>query len=121
MSAKRLTLNPHKTQVLLLIHITRFKQKLHPFVVSLNDISIEIRQSVKYLGIHFDSTLNFISHMQMIKQQVSTAIGILCRLKSMAPVKILFSVYYCAEFWSGDARLKIICIDFRCFRTNVWE
>ena len=91
MIANRLTLNPHKTQALVL---TRSKQKLQPFLLSLNNISIEIRQSVKYLGTHLDSTLNFTNHIQMIERRVSTAIGILCKLRSMAPVKILLSVYY---------------------------
>ena len=95
MIANRLTLNSHKTQALVL---TRSKQKLQPFLLSLNNISIEIRHSVKYLGIHLDSTLNFTSHIQMIEQRVSTAIGILCKLKSMAPVKILLSVYYAIVF-----------------------
>ena len=34
----------------------------------------------------------------MVKRRVSTAIGILCKLKSMAPVKILLSVYYAIVF-----------------------
>ena len=95
MIANRLTLNSHKTQALVL---TRSKQKLQPFLLSLNNIFIEIRQSVKYLGIHLDSTLNFTSHIQMVERRVSTAIGILCKLKSMAPVKILLSVYYAIVF-----------------------
>ena len=95
MIANRLTLNPHKIQALVL---TRSKQKLQPFLLSLNNIFIEIRQSVKYLSIHLDSTLNFTSHTQMVERRVSTAIGILCKLKSMAPVKILLSVYYAIVF-----------------------
>ena len=34
----------------------------------------------------------------MVERRVSTAIGILCKLKFMAPVKILFSVYYAIVF-----------------------
>ena len=80
--------------------MTSLSQKLQPFLLSLNNISIEIRQSVKYLGIHLDSTLNFTSHIQMVERRVSTAIGILCKLKYMymAPVKILLSVYYAIVF-----------------------
>ena len=95
MIANRLTLNPYETQALVL---TRSKQKLQPFLLSLNNISIKIRQSVKYLGIHLDSTLNFTSHIQMVERRVSTAIGILCKLKSMAPVKILLYMYYAIVF-----------------------
>ena len=57
MIANRLTLNLHKTRALVL---NRSKQKHQPFLLSLNNISIEIRQSVKYLGIHLDSTLNLL-------------------------------------------------------------
>ena len=90
MITNRLTLNPHKTQAIVL---TRSKQKLQPFLLSFNNVSIEIRQSVKYLGIHLDSTLNFTSYIQMVERRVSTAIDILCKIKSMAPVKILLYVY----------------------------
>ena len=123
MIANSLTLNPHKTQALVL---TQSKQKLQPFLLSLNNISIEIRQSVKYLGIHLDSTLNFTSHIQMVEQRVSTAIGILCKLKSMAPVKILLSVYYAIVFphlmygilpWGCSSKNNLH--KFRCSRTNV--
>ena len=87
MITNRLTLDPLKTQAL---PLTRSKQKLQGFMLSLNNISIEIRENVQYLGIHLDSTLNFTNHNQMIEQQASTAIGILCRLKSMAPIKFCF-------------------------------
>ena len=62
----------------------------------LNNIFIEVRQSVKYLGIHFDSTLNITRHTQMIERRVSTAIGILCKLKSMVSViKIYGFIDFC--------------------------
>ena len=95
MIVNKLTLNPCKTQAVLL---TRSQQKLQPFILSLNNISIEILQSVKYQGIHLDATLNFICHIQMIERRVTTAIGILCRSKYTAPVKILLFVYSAIVF-----------------------
>ena len=39
-------------------------------MLSSKNISVEIRQSVKYPDILLDSTLNFIGHIQIIEQQV---------------------------------------------------
>ena len=82
-------------------------------MLSLNNISIEIRQSVglKYLDIPLNLTLNFTSHIQINERRVFSAIEILCRLKSLARIEILLSVYYAIT----------ICIDSRCSGTKVRE
>ena len=69
------------------------------FCCPFNNISIEVWQSVKYLGIDLDSALNFTSHIQMIEWRVFSAIEILCRSNSTAPVTILHSVYYVIVFF----------------------
>ena len=46
----------------------------------------------------------------MIQRRVSTAIGILCRLKSLTPVKILLSVYYAIVF----SHLMLEILVWRC-------
>jgi len=70
------------------------KQSIPDLRLTLNNIPIKLLESVKYLGVHLDSSLKFLYHIQTIEKKISAAIGILCKLKHYASVNILLSVYY---------------------------
>jgi len=80
--ANRLTLNPYKTQALLV------PNKLASNIqITMNKISISFATSVKYLGIEIESSLNFSSYTAKAEKKISAAIGILCKLKNLAQSK----------------------------------
>ena len=91
MTSNRLALNPYKTQALLIFHR---KINSKTICLAINNIPINITSTAKYLGIEIDSTLSFTNQINKIEAKISTALGILFRLKHFAPKQILISVYY---------------------------
>jgi len=82
MVANRLTLNPYKTQALLV------PNKLASDIqITMNKISISFATRVKYLGIEIESTLNFSFHTAQTEKKISAAIEFLCNLKHLAQSK----------------------------------
>jgi len=66
MLANRLTLNPHKTQILLLPVKTKNSVSLD-FKLTLDNININILYSVKYLGVSLESSLILSTHILVIE------------------------------------------------------
>ena len=57
-----------------------------------NGILVE-QNEVKYLGITFDNTLSFLSHINQITQKISKVVGILWKARSL-PLNIKLKIYY---------------------------
>jgi len=93
MLANRLTLNPHKTQILLLPFKTKYPVSFD-FKLMLDNVNTNMLHSVKYLGISLESSLNFSTHIKAIEKRISSGIGELCKLKPCVPTKLLLSVYH---------------------------
>jgi len=93
MLANRLTLNLHKTQILLLPFKMKYPVSLD-FKLMLDNSNINMLHLVKYLGISLESSLNFSPHIQVIEKLVSSGIGVLFKLKPCAPTQVLLSVYH---------------------------
>ena len=64
--------------------------------------------TIKFLGVHIDSKLNWSDHISSIATQVSRGIGVLSKLKYTLPRKILRTIYsslylphlsYCSTIW----------------------
>ena len=58
-----------------------------------DDVSIEVRNLCKYLGIYVDSKLSFQSHIEYIKKRLSKQCGIICKLRHYVPRKQLIDYY----------------------------
>ena len=77
----------------------RSNQKLKN--ISLNEITIdtihEIKRvyTAKYLGIVFDPTMNFKTHISLLRLKLSRYIGLLHRLKFLFSYKVLRILYFC--------------------------
>jgi len=61
--ANRLTLNPHKTKILILPFKMKYPVSLN-FKLTLDNTNINMLHSVKYLGVLLESSLNFSTHIQ---------------------------------------------------------
>ena len=60
----------------------------------INNVSIPVVKSAKYLGIHIDNKLNFEDHINYIGTKVSRSIGIMSKLKPYVPMNVLKCVYF---------------------------
>ena len=65
-------------------------------IVTDNDILVE-QNEVKYLGITFDNTLSFSTHINQISQKISKVVGILWKGRSL-PLNIKLKIYYSLVF-----------------------
>ena len=61
-------------------------------IITNNGILVE-QNEVKYLGITFDNTLSFSTHINQITQKISKVVGILWKGRSL-PLKIKLKIYY---------------------------
>jgi len=78
MLANRLTLNPHKKQIILLPFKTKYPVSLD-FKLTLDNTNINMLHSVKYLDVSLEYSLNFSTHNQAIEKRVSSSTGVLCK------------------------------------------
>ena len=105
--ANRLSVNFSKTCCMLITsrHISE-----NEFNVIFNDINLEFKPYVKFLGVLLDKNLRFDVHTQMIRKKISKSIGILYKIKNLVPYSCMKSIYfsfvnsylqYCLAVWGG--------------------
>ena len=96
LSANRLSLNVSKTHFL----IYKPPNKIEPIDINITlaNSNIERAKSKKYLGLIFDDSMSWKSHIEYITQKISSAIGVMYRLKNYVNSKILRDVYYAIAF-----------------------
>ena len=87
--ANKLILNMDKTVQMNI----RNKNSASKSVFKFDDVSIEVRNLCKYLGIYVDSKLSFQSHIEYIKKRLSKQCGIICKLRHYVPRKQLIDYY----------------------------
>ena len=71
----------------------RNKNSASKSVFKFDDVSIEVRNLCKYLGIYVDSKSSFQSHIEHIKKRLSKQCGIICKLRHYVPRKQLIDNY----------------------------
>ena len=81
--AYKLILNMDKTVQMNI----RNKNSASKSVFKFDDVSIEVRNLCKYLGIYVDSKLSFQSHIEYIKKRLSKPCAIICKLRQYVPRK----------------------------------
>ena len=69
-------------------------------IVTDNGILVE-QNEVKYLGITFDDTLSFSTHINQISQKISKVVAILWKGRSL-PLNIKLKIYYSLVFFSFE-------------------
>ena len=92
LSVNRLSLNIGKTNFVI----------FHPFNKPLKyNVTIKIhnkalceKKSIKYLGVQIDSTLSWKEHISNTSSKLSSAIGILYKLRPFITLKIMKDIYY---------------------------
>ena len=104
--ANKLSINLSKTK--LMIFTNKSLQSLSNITV--NNISIENCNEVKFLGVWLDSKLTFVKHVNYVCNKLSKFTGILSKLKSFLPEMILKQIYcslalphlrYCISTWGS--------------------
>ena len=89
MASNQLTLNIKKSQFMLVTN----KRNVGTLKIKINDIPLVQCDSYKYLGIHFDSKLNWKTHIQHVCNKVSKACGALAKLRHCVPDQILIDFF----------------------------
>ena len=87
----KLLLNKSKTQAVIYSHSPAAEPELS---INLSTNKITFIQNLNFLGITFDSKLNFKPHIDKIRQQISRSLGFLYRVKNFIPTKYKKQLYY---------------------------
>ena len=120
LKGNKLTLNVGKTKAMLVTTSQKRKMlKAQNVELNLNirNIELELLQTVKYLGLQIDSSLNWKEQVLAIFKKVSRAVGFLKYAKSFLPKDSLMTLYrgivephfqYCCSVWGccGSTEIK---------------
>ena len=113
--ANRLSLNLEKTIVM---SFSMNKNLPNPTIYFENN-SFTVTNQTKFLGLIIDDQLKFSSHLQLVSLKLSKTVGIIYRVKTYLPRKVLVQLYYslvypyltyCVNIWGStyDTHLKPI-------------
>ena len=92
MNCNKLTLNPQKTQVLL---IPSSRQQVISTIKSyLNNELIKPIETAKYLGITLDSQLKFDIYISKLLTKISRSIGVKSKICHYSPKTVLLNLYF---------------------------
>ena len=110
--SNRLSLNASKTFYSL---FSNKKTISDPNIVMRNTI-IARSSCQKFLGVQLDEKLNFKIHINSICQKITRSIGIIWKLSSFLPAKILYTIYYsiiyphliyAVEVWGKSSKVAV--------------
>ena len=91
MRANRLALSIEKTNFIL-FHSNQNKVT-QSFNIKINDAKIEQVNSVKYLGVLFDSHLNWKPHINHLCLKLSKTVGVLSKIRHFVSIDVLVMLY----------------------------
>ena len=90
--ANRLSLNVAKTEFII---FKPPRMKLEERVtLKLNGTTLLESTKIKYLGIILDDRLTWKHHIYELRKKLNKSIGIIYKMKNLAPLKIILSLYY---------------------------
>ena len=98
LNANKLTLNHSKTTYLFIKPKSK-SPDLSDFDVSVRGIGIKKCCTAKYLGVILDENLNWKAYVKYLQKKLSSAVGIIAKLRHYLNHKNLLSIYY-AFFYS---------------------
>ena len=90
--ANRINLNPTKPNYLIIPF--KLRETSPQIYLYVNNILLSTSKSVKYLGVHFDSQLNFHHHITAPEHKIFCAVGIMSKLKHFLPQSAMIKLYY---------------------------
>ena len=108
----KLSLNIAKTNFMVFIN----KKCENNHLVSINGMYINRVYVTKFLGIHIDCHLNWIEHINRIKNKISKNVSVMYRVKHLLTSSALYSLYctlilphlnYCCEIWGNTYKSRI--------------
>ena len=91
-NANKLTINPSKSTAILIS--ANLNTQITNVNITIDNSSITISETAKYLGVMIDSKLNFQNHLKIIESKLSRGVGILYRLKAVLPREALCKIYF---------------------------
>jgi hypothetical protein len=90
--SNKLSLNASKTYAVLFTN--RINDVCTPLLLNICDGPVLLNDHVKYLGMNIDYKLDFSQHIKLICSKISKSCGVLYRLSSFVPHKVLITLYY---------------------------
>ena len=93
LNANIICLNSKKSE-LLLLHPSRKSNPFFDFKIKINGRRIYPCESVKYLGIVFDSSFNWDPHICSVCKKLARANGVLSKLRYYVSREVILSLYY---------------------------
>ena len=94
--ANKISLNVAKTKILLFRNV--HKQIKHNLQLSINNIPLKLSESVKYLGVTLDHFLNWKINTNNLCSKLSSANGIISKLRHFVPISTLLQIYHALFF-----------------------
>ena len=90
-TCSRLSIN---TKITVAMIVYNFNLSYHDLTISLNESTLELSQTCKFLGLILDKNLKFNHHINHICTKISKSIGILYSLRQYLSKPALISMYY---------------------------
>ena len=92
LNVNRLSLNINKTNYIIFHPFN--KPIKHHITIKINKKAISEKEFIKYLGVMMDSTLSWKYQISNIAKKISRAIGVMYKLRSYLPLRLLKNIYY---------------------------
>ena len=89
-----LTINSIKSQAMIVSPSLSTCKSNFAITIKLNSSILQVSNNINYLGVIIDSKLLFKEHILKLKYKLSRAVGIMCKLKHIIPLRILIRLYY---------------------------
>ena len=90
--ANKLSLNIEKTSFVVFHSLQR--RIVHKLNLSISNMSVKSDNQVKYLGLIFDSNLNWKPYLHELSKKISRGIGVLSKIRYHVNRNILLQLYY---------------------------